>query len=369
MKDNLSIVISMILLVVLVVIFPLYNHFERQDDMSYNVALKATSNFVDKVLNTGYIDQVTYDNYIDNLSTTGNIYDVQLEVHKKIFVKTLTSPVANPEYEEQYLIDYNDDIFSKVSGQALNEGTNGLQDKKLKDGSYLLNTGDKVYVKMKNSSSTMAGSIFNIIVPAAPKDRIVVNYGGVVKNNAWKKVDTVINTSIVTVNTSTPPADEKIFEYEFTGNEQSLKISFKGKYKLEVMGAQGGNGNGGNGGYTSGEITFNKNDQLYIYVGGSNGYNGGGTSGLPASTGGGATDIRFGGKALTNRIIVAGGGGGNGYHHNNINGVGGIGRWFNRWNRWNSLWFSWNWRNSKFSWSYNRKKHIWCHFGFTWYRW
>ena len=41
------------------------------------------------------------------------------------------------------------DIFSKVSGKVFNEGINDVQDKKLKDGSYLLNTGDKLYVKMK----------------------------------------------------------------------------------------------------------------------------------------------------------------------------------------------------------------------------
>lgn len=49
MKDNLSIVISMIIFVILIVIFPLYNYFERQDDMSYNLALKTTTNFVDEV--------------------------------------------------------------------------------------------------------------------------------------------------------------------------------------------------------------------------------------------------------------------------------------------------------------------------------
>ncbi|MDD2375950.1 MAG: hypothetical protein PHD15_01670 [Clostridia bacterium] len=51
MQDNVSIVITMLIFVILVVIFPLYNLFERQDDMSYTLALKATTCFVDDVRN------------------------------------------------------------------------------------------------------------------------------------------------------------------------------------------------------------------------------------------------------------------------------------------------------------------------------
>ncbi len=190
MKDNVSMVLTMILLVVLVVIFPLYNHFERQDDMSYNVVLKATNNFANEVINSGYIDQATYDKYIDNLSATGNMYDVELEVHKKVYVETT---LGSKVYEEQYEIDYNKDIFSSTAA-AINEGDNGGEKDKVKNGSYLLSTGDKFYIKVKNSSTTMAGAVFNMIIPTAQTDRIVVNYGGVVKNNAWKKVETDINT-------------------------------------------------------------------------------------------------------------------------------------------------------------------------------
>jgi hypothetical protein len=51
---------------------------------------------------------------------------------------------------------------------------------------------------------------------------------------------------------------------------------------------------------------------LNIYVGGQNGWNGGGTGPNGAGAGGGATDVRVGGTALSNRVIVAGGGGGSG---------------------------------------------------------
>ena len=78
MKDNLSIVITIIILVLLMVFFPLYNFFERQDDMSYNLVLKATSNFADEVMNNGYIDQRGYNNFVTNLANTGNVYDIEV---------------------------------------------------------------------------------------------------------------------------------------------------------------------------------------------------------------------------------------------------------------------------------------------------
>lgn len=183
MKDNLSIVITMLIFVILIVIFPLYNYFERQDDMSYNLALKATTNFVDEVLEAGYLDQEMYNKYITEISNTGNIYDVQLEAHRKILIQD--DPTDDSKYNEEYLINYNHNIFDESSGDVVSN----IQDRVIKGNAYYFNEGDKFYVKMKNSNTTMAGAIFNTIVPTSSKDRIAVNYGGIIKNQAWAKVD------------------------------------------------------------------------------------------------------------------------------------------------------------------------------------
>lgn len=63
----------------------------------------------------------------------------------------------------------------------------------------------------------MAGAIFNTIVPSSKKDRIVVNYGGIIKNQAWAKVDATyrdlyINSNIpeVTSNPESVLTDQQI---------------------------------------------------------------------------------------------------------------------------------------------------------------
>lgn len=182
MKDNLSIVITIIVLVLLMVLFPLYNFFERQDDMSYNLVLKATTNFADQVMNNGYIDQNMYNNLVNELGNTGNIYDIQIEAHRKILTKDKDN-ITGDTYVEQSYIDYNDDIFNSL------EKSNGVMDKQLKNNIYLMNENDEIYVKVKNSNTTLAGSLFNSIIVTSSKTRIEVNYGGIIKNNSWAKID------------------------------------------------------------------------------------------------------------------------------------------------------------------------------------
>jgi hypothetical protein len=88
---------------------------------------------------------------------------------------------------------------------------------------------------------------------------------------------------------------------------------------FDISGAQGNSssyGVGGLGGRIQGVYTVTPGQVLNIFVGGVT-YNGGGTGygstpyGMP---GGGASDIRIGGTALSNRVLVAGGGGGAGYN-------------------------------------------------------
>jgi hypothetical protein len=135
--------------------------------------------------------------------------------------------------------------------------------------------------------------------------------------------------------------------FGFTGSVQTFTAPANGTYKLEVWGAQGGSGGcysacptsgvGGKGGYVTGLYYLTQGQTVSVYVGGqgagyssgsfmsaslkSGGWNGGGSNSSPScncagSGGGGATDIRIGGTALSNRVLVAGGGGGAGNAEN-----------------------------------------------------
>lgn len=216
MKDNLSIVILMIVFVMLVVMFPLYNFFERQDDMSYNLALRATTTFVEKVLNYGYMDSDMYSEFITNLSSTGNLYDIEIEAH----IQTITKDPDNPSsdiYVTQNKIEYNEQIFDYLDDADISSATLSTRD--VKDGIYKLNIGDGFYVKLKNSNTTMAGALFNSIIATSSEERIVINYGGIVRNNAWYKIDAnyevagqelpEVSETVPTISPSTPNTTKK----------------------------------------------------------------------------------------------------------------------------------------------------------------
>ena len=114
---------------------------------------------------------------------------------------------------------------------------------------------------------------------------------------------------------SIPNSASQTFNY--TGKEQIFTAPVAGKYKLEAWGAQGHGSGGAVGGYVSGQIYLEKNLKISIFVGGmptgkEGGYNGGGSGySSTAGGGGGATDIRYGGTSLYDRILVASGGAGN----------------------------------------------------------
>lgn len=189
MKDTLSMIIAVIFIVILLIILPLYNYFERQDDMSYNLTLKTVTMFVDEVTENGYIDQNMYDKFIQRLGTTGNSYDVQIEAKKKI----LTTDPENTEpedgeetYVEQYKSYYNKDIFNDETGKTSNIID---KDNSLKNDVFFLDVGDKFYVTVKNTNTTMASALLNVIVSGASKEKVNITYGATVKNNNWENTD------------------------------------------------------------------------------------------------------------------------------------------------------------------------------------
>lgn len=123
-----------------------------------------------------------------------------------------------------------------------------------------------------------------------------------------------------------------VANYSYTGNYEEFIVPNDGTYKIELWGAQGGGSYGGLGGYTSGNIYLDKDDKLFVYVGGYNDrsvfdtvFNGGGDAVAESSVsghenrytpGGGATDVRLTSgpwnnfESLKSRIMVAGAGGG-----------------------------------------------------------
>lgn len=109
MEDTLQRVFSILISVLILFILPLYITFEKIDDISYSLALKITSNFVDNVTAKGYLSEEMYNDFVSELAVTGNVYDVKMEHVAKKY---------NPAYyiydddgKVQLVLDYS--IYAK----------------------------------------------------------------------------------------------------------------------------------------------------------------------------------------------------------------------------------------------------------------
>src|SRR6185312_7309992 len=102
--------------------------------------------------------------------------------------------------------------------------------------------------------------------------------------------------------------------FNYTGAMQTWTVpACVGQVTIDCYGAQGvpkpNENHPGFGGEARGVASVATGQVLNIFVGGQTGWNGGGI-GENAANGGDASDVRLGGVAVANRIIVAGGGGG-----------------------------------------------------------
>ena len=139
--------------------------------------------------------------------------------------------------------------------------------------------------------------------------------------------------------------NEFTFEYpcNTTYDCSPYEVNFsRGRYLLEVWGAQGGWYNKLNeslGGYSRGILTITNEIKGFLYIGGKGtatqsygvqmgGFNGGGNGSFYSLTytygggGGGASDIRLETDSFNTRIIVAGGGGGSSHGESSTSGTG-----------------------------------------------
>ncbi len=192
----------------------------------------------------------------------------------------------------------------------------------------LYQTDNMAYPTLINSCPTPSAG--NICLKASPGNTYSYSAVNSASPQTFRLTSTNTNGAIYVVKNNSSPAapgpDIVLSQtFDYTGSLQTFTVPADVvSVTIECFGAKGGVNYvpyaGGAGGYAKGSLAVSPSDVLNLYVGGSGanypsdigGWNGGGNSTAGWGTGGGATDVRVGGTALANRVIVAGGGGGGG---------------------------------------------------------
>lgn len=172
MGDSFVTVIAIFLAAILMFIFPLMAMADRTDDVSTLAVQTATTDFVDKVRTTGKLTLDDYDKYISTIASTGNSFDVEIEVQKldeNPGVKTTQAEMTKIG-ENLY---YN--LYTSQVMEALNKDNNRMT----------LKEGDRISVTAKNTNQTISQILKNFFYQIAGNDtyNIVAQHGGIVTVN------------------------------------------------------------------------------------------------------------------------------------------------------------------------------------------
>ena len=177
--------IAVVILVIFVFLVPLMNVGEKSDTVTQSYVNSLTTDFVENVRKQGRITQDMYNKFIENLSSTGNTYDIE-------FVHTHT--VVNPEYNDDGTITtttYDDHYYTEEIMSILFGGLDAeYEEEYLKAGKvlgeYRMYKGDYFTVTVKNRNFTLATRLRNVVFRNRfPAETIVVTYGGEIEDENY----------------------------------------------------------------------------------------------------------------------------------------------------------------------------------------
>ena len=168
MSDTLVTIIAIALAAILMFVFPLMTMSDRTDDVSQLTVETATTEFVDDIRTTGKITQDKYDKFIEAIGSTGNTYNVEMEV--QILDENPGKKTTQTEHDK-----IGENVYYSVY-------TSQIEEKLKNDGVYKLKEGDIVSVSVKNTNQTLAQQLKNFFYTVVGNDTytIAASHGGIV---------------------------------------------------------------------------------------------------------------------------------------------------------------------------------------------
>lgn len=172
--ETLTTIVAIFLAAILIGIFPMMAIADRNDDVAQLSVQTSISEFVDTVRKTGKITKDTYDSLVLELYSTGNTYDVTLEIQvlDDNPSKKTTQADETKIGENIYYTIYTSQIMEELE----------------RSGFKVLKEGDMVTVKVANNNKTISQSLKNFFYSLSGTNAysIVASQTGVVAVNGSK---------------------------------------------------------------------------------------------------------------------------------------------------------------------------------------
>lgn len=155
MDDTAMSIVGIFIAAIIMFIVPLMLIADKSDDISHLTAETVTSSFVDKVIKSGKITNDDYDDFISMLNTTGNNYDIDMEL-KVLDTNLVQNNIVNAGNVGQ-------NIYYSIFTTQIEEKLENFYDANAnKLGGIILKEGDSFSVTVKNKSLTLSQSLKNV---------------------------------------------------------------------------------------------------------------------------------------------------------------------------------------------------------------
>ena len=174
MGDSLITITAIGLAAVLMFVFPLMAMSERTDDISQLAVQTATTDFVDNIRTTGKLTADDYDKFLQTITSTGNSFDVDIEVQildENPGVKTTQAEMTK----------IGENLYFKLY-------TTQVEEKLGNNGRITLKEGDMVSVTVRNTNQTISQLLKNFFYQVSGNDtyQIAAQNAGIITVNGSK---------------------------------------------------------------------------------------------------------------------------------------------------------------------------------------
>lgn len=168
MSDTLVTIIAIALAAILMFVFPLMTMSDRTDDVSQLTVDTATTEFVDDIRTTGKITQEKYNQFLETIGSTGNTYNIEMEV--QVLDENPGKKTTQASKEK-----IGENVYYSIY-------TSQIEDKLEDGGIYRLKEGDIVSVNVKNTNQTLSQQLKNFFYKVVGNDTytIAASHGGIV---------------------------------------------------------------------------------------------------------------------------------------------------------------------------------------------
>ena len=157
MEETTVTIIGLLIASIILFIVPVILISDISDDISELVVQTATAEFVSDVIKTGEITSNRYQQFVSSLQSSGNTYEIDMEV--KILDENTSKYVTDNNPTEignnTYYSIYTSQIEEKIRASAEIEDNNAV-------GRLVLKQGDGISVTVRNSSATFSQALKSV---------------------------------------------------------------------------------------------------------------------------------------------------------------------------------------------------------------